>query len=61
MKIKIQLAAVALAALALAAPAAAQESRPKFGLGVAIFPISPGFGGTFEVYSPFQVEPNFRV
>lgn len=59
MKIKLQLAA-ALAALALAAPAAAQE-RPKLGLGVSIFPLTPGYGGTFEVYAPFQVAPDFRV
>jgi hypothetical protein len=60
MKIRIPFAALALAALALAAPASAQE-RPKLGLGVAFFPVTPGFGATVEVYAPFQVGPNFRL
>jgi len=60
MKIRISFAALALAALALTSPASAQE-RPKLGLGVAFFPVSPGFGATVEVYAPLQIGPNFRL
>lgn len=57
----------ALAALALAGSAVAQQepSRPQFGLGIAVIPLTTGPIGalspTVEVYVPFQVAPNFRI
>jgi hypothetical protein len=51
---------LAVAALALAAPAAAQEARPKIGVGVAIDSFAQG-GPTVEVYLPIDITPQFRL